>query len=763
MATIPRTYLTTSKTGLSSIPLKNGQVISIWDNDEVWYDAPKNGARDGVPVRRKISGVRIVSTLPSEPMTDIVYVYLGSAETLPDGSPLYELRVWINDDWLIVGSNKDDANVKTEVSDGKFYLVGSDTTDTTISTLLKNSAVYVQNGVIYGDLQGTASNATEANHAAEATLATYADNDNASTPKPITSYLNDVTSDYSSNLGTTITFTLGDGTTKDVYTTDTVYQVYTASVAGLVNGTNTQVLTDTSGLILSGDGWIDIDNITLPSADHANSADADGENQSIADTYIKGLSFNTSTRDLTITYGDGDTDTENIPDTTYTVFTTTTDGLVPAASGSGDTSKFLRGDHTWQSLSVNDYQGATPSAPGVHGLVPAASAGETDKYLRSDGTWQATSVIAPDYQGATISTAGVHGLVPAASSGYTESYLGSDGAWHGNFTDVAPGLVPPSGTTDPTYSLKADGTWSVCDDTKNTAGAGNDISHKLFLVGAQSQSSEAQTYSNINVYVDSNKLYSNSVEVVNLSDSQALTNKSYEGYTLGSACAKSAASLVIPDDNLPTNNAIISYTNTRINQVRTLINYKLDSDAVAPTYNATIQDAFVGDGTTTTFALTESCSGISEVTVGGEPVSSGYSYDSGTNSIVFTTAPASASNIVVSYTQPYTVGDYCIYDDGNGMRLYRCITAITTAEAFDSNKWVKLTVSECLGKWISGTLTAGSTSITLSDASITSDSHIEVWAENGNVNYTSITPTTGSVTITFLAQASNMKVEIKVF
>lgn len=35
-------------------------------------------------------------------------------------------------------------------------------------------------------------------------------------------------------------------------------------------------------------------------------------------------------------------------DTTYDVFGTTKDGLVPKANGTGDTGKFLRGDHTWQ-------------------------------------------------------------------------------------------------------------------------------------------------------------------------------------------------------------------------------------------------------------------------------------------------------------------------------------------------------------------------------------------------------------------------------
>ena len=63
---------------------------------------------------------------------------------------------------------------------------------------------------------------------------------------------------------------------------------------------------------------------------------------------------------------------------------------------------------------------------------------------------------------------------------------------------------------------------------------------------------------------------------------------------------------------------------------------------------------------------------------------------------------------------------------------------------------------------LTGTLTAGSTSLTLSDASITASSFIQVFASNGNVNYTSITSTTGSVILTFLAQASDMTVTVRI-
>lgn len=63
---------------------------------------------------------------------------------------------------------------------------------------------------------------------------------------------------------------------------------------------------------------------------------------------------------------------------------------------------------------------------------------------------------------------------------------------------------------------------------------------------------------------------------------------------------------------------------------------------------------------------------------------------------------------------------------------------------------------------VTGTLLTGATSITLSDASITTTSFIQVFAGNGNINYTSISVATGSVTIGFLAQASDMTVTVRV-
>ena len=81
-------------------------------------------------------------------------------------------------------------------------------------------------------------------------------------------------------------------------------------------------------------------------------------------------------------------------------------------------------------------------------------------------------------------------------------------------------------------------------NTKNTAGSTNSSS-KLFLIGATEQSANPTTYSHDTAYVGTDgHLYSNSKQVVNLSDTQALTNKTYEGYTLAAACAKAVTTSV---------------------------------------------------------------------------------------------------------------------------------------------------------------------------------------------------------------------------
>ena len=63
---------------------------------------------------------------------------------------------------------------------------------------------------------------------------------------------------------------------------------------------------------------------------------------------------------------------------------------------------------------------------------------------------------------------------------------------------------------------------------------------------------------------------------------------------------------------------------------------------------------------------------------------------------------------------------------------------------------------------VTGTLTAGQTSITLSDASITTTSTIDIYTDVFGIQPTNAVVATGSITLTFLAQASDINVKVRV-
>ena len=101
----------------------------------------------------------------------------------------------------------------------------------------------------------------------------------------------------------------------------------------------------------------------------------------------------------------------------------------------GSTSQFMRGDGTWATPPNTTYTnmaGASSSAAGKAGLVPAPAAGAANRYLRSDGTWAVppdTNTTYSNMTGASSSTAGKAGLVPAPAAGAANRYLRSDGTW----------------------------------------------------------------------------------------------------------------------------------------------------------------------------------------------------------------------------------------------------------------------------------------------------------------------------------------------
>lgn len=106
--------------------------------------------------------------------------------------------------------------------------------------------------------------------------------------------------------------------------------------------------------------------------------------------------------------------------------------------------------------------GATSSADGESGRVPAPLIADKDKYLKGDGTWDTPSG-GVDMTGATASTAGTHGLVPAPSVGDNEKFLRGDGTWQ--TASGGGGSSTLAGLTDVNLSSPTDGQALVYDAT----------------------------------------------------------------------------------------------------------------------------------------------------------------------------------------------------------------------------------------------------------------------------------------------------------
>lgn len=100
--------------------------------------------------------------------------------------------------------------------------------------------------------------------------------------------------------------------------------------------------------------------------------------------------------------------------------------------------------------------GATASAAGKSGFVPAPASGSQGKFLRGDGTWQEPeNTTYSDMEGATASTAGTRGLVPAPAAGKQGAYLRGDGTWS-----------VPENTTYPEATASSPGLMSAADKAK---------------------------------------------------------------------------------------------------------------------------------------------------------------------------------------------------------------------------------------------------------------------------------------------------------
>lgn len=224
-------------------------------------------------------------------------------------------------------------------------------------------------------------------------------------------------------------------------------------------------------------------------------------------------------------------------DTTYSVFvksgTGAKSGLVPTPPDTAGTTKFLREDAVWvapptannpyitisqngtikgqftlnqadsETIALTDttyseFTGATTTAAGTTGLVPAPTVGQSTRYLCSDGTWNIpTGTI---YNGSTTisvkpsTTDGEYNIyLVALFPGTTSQSVGPSASGTINFgsafnvpyitidqygritalanrsmilsgalaSSSAPGLCPKLDSSHPSYYLNANGTWSA--------------------------------------------------------------------------------------------------------------------------------------------------------------------------------------------------------------------------------------------------------------------------------------------------------------
>lgn len=69
-------------------------------------------------------------------------------------------------------------------------------------------------------------------------------------------------------------------------------------------------------------------------------------------------------------------------------------------------------------------------------------------------------------------------------------------------------------------------------------------------------------------------------------------------------------------------------------------------------------------------------------------------------------------------------------------------------------------LSTRVGKVLTSTLTAGQTTLTFTDSSITANSTVDVYTSVYGVSPTEITSSTGSITLTFDSQDSDLSVKV---
>lgn len=262
------------------------------------------------------------------------------------------------------------------------------------------------------------------------------------------------------------TYTLkGNNTWSDDSLASKLAAAVTIALSGGATGTATSF--DGSG------------NITIPvtSIDGSkvsgtvNKATKDSADQQINTTYIKSLSVNGKT--ITITKGNNTTSTITTQDTTYSNMTGASSsaagkaGLVPAPAA-GNQAKFLRGDGTWQTPTDTNTHYTSHLYAGSGTAANASTTNGNTKITVADDSTVRNSVTIKG-TGATTVTSDANGVVTvnstnttystgtASASGITKLYTGVGDNTDGSMTQKAIKAIVGTGGGIIAASLAANG------------------------------------------------------------------------------------------------------------------------------------------------------------------------------------------------------------------------------------------------------------------------------------------------------------------
>lgn len=275
------------------------------------------------------------------------------------------------------------------------------------------------------------------------------------------------------------------------------------------------------------------------------------------------------------------------------------------------------------------FKGATTSAAGTAGYVPAPTAGSANRYFRSDGTWakppdtntnttytltksgstisltgsdgSKTSVTDSDtnttysaMKGATSSAAGKTGLVPAPAAGAATRYLRSDGTWQ----------VPPD--TNTTYTLSSFGITATAAELNKLDGCTATVTELNYLDGV---TSSIQTQLNAKAPSSHSHSYLplSGGTLTGTLTSRAITPRATNTYNIGTSSLKFANVYATTFVGALSGNATTATTATKANQLKTARTITASlSSSTAGSFNGT---ANITVGTTGTLPINKGGTG----------------------------------------------------------------------------------------------------------------------------------------------------------